>query len=171
MLRGSDKLLYLEFSSNRVELPLLLSFVRMGDFVANQLGAALKEAGLNLTQAMICAELALQKDASMSANTLGISLKELTCKLAAPRARLHAQLQELVVAGAVRTKAAKSGRGPWYALTAKGRRQYKVFSELAQEACGEVSWIFFHRGQKRLDAWVQMSELLTKHLSAGTDSP
>ncbi len=166
MLRDSDKLLFLEFSSNRVELSLLLSFVRMGDFVANQLGAALKEADLNLTQAMICAELAFHNESPKSTGTFGISLKELTCKLAAPRARLHAQLQELVVAGAVRTKATKSGRGPWYALTAKGRRQYEVFAKLGQDACGEVSWIFFHRGQKRLDAWTQISELLSKHLSA-----
>jgi DNA-binding MarR family transcriptional regulator len=121
---------------------------------------------------MICHELAAWKEQSPHSN-VGLSLKDVTIKLAAPRARLHAQLKELVAMGIVRTTdktESKLHRGPSYVLTTKGQRQYAVFAKYAASARAEVTWLLFHRGRKRHEAWAQMSELLTKHLAEITRS-
>jgi DNA-binding MarR family transcriptional regulator len=172
VLRDHDKLLFLASSQNWMELPLLLSFVRVADFVAGKMRDALSAAGLSLTQAMICSELADFQKQNRPRN-VGLSLKDVSTRLAAPRNRLHPQLQELIAMGIVRSTARtvnESGRGPGYVLTAKGFRRYEVFVKHADDARAEVAWLLFHRGRKRHQAWAEISELVTKHLAGNDDS-
>lgn len=172
MLHQDDKLLFLnEFSWNRGELSRLLGFIRMADFVASQLGDALDASGLTLTQTMICHELADWREQSPPSN-VGLSLKDLTTRLGAPRARLHVQLKELAATGIVRVTdktGSKGHRGPGYVLTVKGLRQYGVFFKGAESGWKEVAWLLFHRGRKRHEAWALMHDLLTKHLLGDGD--
>lgn len=167
MLRDDNKLFFLASSDNWMKLPHLLSFIRMADFVASQLGSASDASGLSVNQAMVCYELAAWKEQCPSGN-VGLSLKEMTTRLAASRARLHAQLKKLITMGIVRATDrthSKLHRGPGYVLTTKGQRRYDVFAKHAESARAEVAWVFFHHGRKRHEAWAQMSELLTKHLT------
>nr|WP_315463323.1 hypothetical protein [uncultured Rhodoferax sp.] len=173
MLRGDDKLFFLnEFSWNRGELSRLLGFIRMADFVARQLDGALRASGLSLNQAMTCHELAAWREQDPASN-VGLSLKDLTTKLAASRSRLHAQLKVLAAKGIVRVTdktVSKRHRGPGYVLTVKGLRQYEIFFKRAESAGGEVAWLLFHRGRKRHEAWDQMNELLIAHLTGHGDT-
>jgi hypothetical protein len=172
VLRDHDKLLFLTSRKNWIELPLLLSFVRVADFVTGQLRDALNVAGLSLTQVMICSELAAYQGRGRPMN-VGLSLKGLSTRLAAPANRIYPQLQILVSMGIVRSTvrtADESGRGPGYVLTVKGFRQFEVFVEHADVARAEVAWVLFRRGRKRHQAWAEISKLVTKHLAGDDDS-
>lgn len=166
-LRTRDKSDLIDTDRNPFDPDFLFSFVRMSNFVVGKLAEALKASGLNPTEAMICSDLARRK-ASGSADAVGASLRELTRKLAAPRARLHAQLKQLVQRGLVRqikNDANGPERGPRYVLTALGQRRVEIFIERGHEPTTEISQLLFYRGQRRLESWIQMNRLLLDRLS------
>lgn len=166
-LPEGDKLPSIGGGSTWTDLRFFFSFVRMGDFVEERLGLALKHVGLNLTEVMICVELAVWRQRNPNERA-GVSLKELTVKTAAPRARLHAQLKVLVSMGLVAVTQSTSsvvGVGPGYVLTAAGLEKCGVFAKAARSAEAEVYDMLFNRGKKRFEAWVQMNHLLNEYLS------
>lgn len=166
-LRTRDKSALIHTGRNPFDPDFLFSFVRMNDFVVGKLAEALKASGLNPTEAMICSDLARRKTGG-STDAVGVSLRELTRKLAAPRARLHAQLKQLVQRGLVRQVKKDEDdleRGPRYMLTALGQRRVEIFIERGHEATAEISQLLFYRGQRRLESWIQMNRLLLDYLS------
>jgi DNA-binding MarR family transcriptional regulator len=146
-----------------MDLSQLLGFVRMGDYVASLLKDALHESGLNLTQAMICWHLHVDKTPG------GLSLTDLSRFLAASPSRVQVQLKQLVAHQILELGQIPDSdqRVQRYVLSRKGKRQIQVFVHRAGDARG-VLWEKIFSGDRErieLSSWSRIYSRLTKPLA------